>query len=163
MQIGDNDFFHLTYCTKVHPGCGWGELFGNLRALVPQLKARLAPERPFGLGLRLSNAESRELLAGDRLARFQDFLAQNNLYVFTLNGFPYGTLTRAAGEGGDLRPGLAGQHAPRLYPAAGGHPGPAVAGRHGGRHLHRAPVLPGLDQRPATPTPWRRSPTTWCA
>ena len=93
MQIGPDGFFHLTYCTKVHPGCGWPELFGNLRALVPRLKGRVAPEKPFGLGLRLSDAESRELLAGDNLARFQDFLAQNNLYVFTLNGFPYGTLT----------------------------------------------------------------------
>lgn len=93
MQFSPDGFFHLTYCTKVHPGCGWPELFGNLRALVPRLKGRLAPEQPFGLGLRLSDAESRELLAGNNLARFQDFLAQHNLYVFTLNGFPYGTLT----------------------------------------------------------------------
>lgn len=92
MQIGNDNFFHLTYCTKIHPGCGWDELFGNLRALVPQLKARLAPARPFGLGLRLSNDESRELLAGDRLAEFQEFLTRHRLYVFTLNGFPYGTL-----------------------------------------------------------------------
>jgi sugar phosphate isomerase/epimerase len=92
LQIGPDDFFHLTYCTKVHPGYGWEELSRNLHAYVPRLKARLAPTRPFGLGLRLSNAESRELLAGDQLARFQDFLARHNLYVFTLNGFPYGTL-----------------------------------------------------------------------
>jgi len=92
LQIGPDDFFHLTYCTKVHPGCGWEELFGNLRALVPQLKARLSPTRPFGLGLRLSNAETLELLAGDRLAGFQEFLARHDVYVFTLNGFPYGTL-----------------------------------------------------------------------
>ncbi len=92
MQLGNNNFFHLTYCTKVHPGSGWEELFGNLRALVPQLRARLAPTRPFGLGLRLSNAESQELLAGDRLARFLEFLALHRIYVFTLNGFPYGTL-----------------------------------------------------------------------
>ena len=36
MQIGPDGFFHLTYCTKIHPGRGWEELFGNLRALVPQ-------------------------------------------------------------------------------------------------------------------------------
>ncbi len=92
MQIGPDGFFHLTYCTKVHPGRGWPELFGNLQSLAPRLRARLAPERPFGLGLRLSAAESRELLAGDALARFQDFLAAQQLYVFTLNGFPYGNL-----------------------------------------------------------------------
>ena len=61
MQIGNANFFHLTYCTKVHPGCGLKELFGNLRALLPRLRGRLAPGKPFGLGLRLSDAESREL------------------------------------------------------------------------------------------------------
>lgn len=104
MQIGNDGFFHLTYCTKVHPGRGWEELFANLRALAPRLKARLAPERPFGLGLRLSNAESRELLAGDRLARFQDFLAAQQLYVFTLNGFPYGDLSGQPVKAGIFAP-----------------------------------------------------------
>jgi hypothetical protein len=93
MQIGSNNFFHLTYCTKVHPGCGWEVLLGNLRATVPRLQAHFAPARPFGLGLRLSDAESRELLSGDHLPRFRDFLSRHNLYVFTLNGFPYGDLT----------------------------------------------------------------------
>ena len=92
MQIDPDGFFHLTYCTKVHPGRGWEELFGNLQALVPRLRTRLAPGRPFGLGLRLSASESRELLAGDRLGRFQEFLSRHDLYVFTLNGFPYGNL-----------------------------------------------------------------------
>lgn len=42
------------------------------------------------MGLRLSAAECEEILAGDRLPAFQDFLATHGLYVFTLNGFPYG-------------------------------------------------------------------------
>jgi hypothetical protein len=91
VQIGPDGFFHLTYCTKIHPGHGWDELFRNLRAYVPQLKENLAPDRAFGLGLRLSAQESEELLARDRMARFQEFLAGNNLYVFTLNGFPFGS------------------------------------------------------------------------
>ena len=90
MQIGHDGFFHLTYCTKIHPTQGWEELFASIRECVPALKARLAPTRPFGLGLRLSAGESREVLAGDHLPRFQDFLDQHNVYVFTLNGFPYG-------------------------------------------------------------------------
>jgi hypothetical protein len=93
VQIGPEGFFHLTYCTKIHPGHGWEELFSNLCQYPPALKARLAPAQPFGLGLRLSAAECRELLSGDRLAEFQDFLDRQNLYVFTLNGFPYGDLT----------------------------------------------------------------------
>ena len=93
MQIGPEGFFHLTYCTKIHPGHGWEDLMANLNSYVPALKARLAPQQAFGLGLRLSSAESVELLNGDRLAEFQDFLDRHNLYVFTLNGFPYGDLT----------------------------------------------------------------------
>ena len=92
MQIGPDGFFHLTYC-RTHPGCGWKELFANLKRYAPALKTRLAPEAPFGLGLRLSAAEAGELLTVNRLAEFQDFLAAHNLYVFTLNGFPYGDLT----------------------------------------------------------------------
>ena len=93
MRIGPEGLFHLTYCTKIHPGHGWEELFGNLRRYAPALKARLAPAKPFGLGLRLSAMESRELLAEERLQEFQDFLSAHDLYVFTLNGFPYGDLT----------------------------------------------------------------------
>ena len=90
MQIGPDGFFHLTYCTKIHPSQGWDELFASIQAYVPTLKARLAPDRPFGLGLRLSAAESLELLAKDNLDKFREFLSRNDVYVFTLNGFPYG-------------------------------------------------------------------------
>jgi len=93
VQIGPEGSFHLTYCTKIHPGHGWEELFNNLRRYAPALKRKLAPDKPFGLGLRLSAAECVELLDGDHLAEFQDFLDIQNLYVFTLNGFPYGDLT----------------------------------------------------------------------
>jgi sugar phosphate isomerase/epimerase len=93
VQIGPEGFFHLTYCTKIHPGHGWKDLMANLHVYAPALKAGLAPARPFGLGLRLSAVESVELLNGNRLAEFQNFLDRHNLYVFTLNGFPYGDLT----------------------------------------------------------------------
>ena len=92
MQIGPDGSFHLTYCTKVQPGHGWEQLFANLRTLVPALKAGLAPTRPFGLGLRLAADEADELLAPGCLETFKNFLAAHDLYVFTLNGFPYGNL-----------------------------------------------------------------------
>lgn len=90
MQIGKDGLFHLAYCTKIHPCHGWEELFDSIRAYVPALKARLAPGKPFGLGLRLSATESLEILAHDHLDRFREFLARNEVYVFTVNGFPYG-------------------------------------------------------------------------
>lgn len=90
MKIDTNDGFHLTYCTNIHPGEGWQEVFSNLAEYVPTLKARLAPRKPFGIGLRLANVAARELLQGETLAQFQTWLTQKALYVFTLNGFPYG-------------------------------------------------------------------------
>ncbi|WP_437308338.1 metabolite traffic protein EboE [Sorangium sp. So ce388] len=52
----------------------------------------IAPgERPrCGVGLRLSARAAAELAAPAELEAFRDFLEQNGLYVFTLNGFPYG-------------------------------------------------------------------------
>jgi hypothetical protein len=85
---------HLTYCTNIHPGNGWPEVFANLRRHAPELKQRLSPQAPFGLGLRLSSMESRQLLVGDNLPRLRSYLDGAGLYVFTLNGFPYGSFHR---------------------------------------------------------------------
>ncbi len=89
MRLPERDL-QLTYCTNIHPS---GDLAGVLRDLdryaVP-LRARLAPDEAFGLGLRLSGEESRELLAPGQLAAFRAFLEARGLYVFTMNGFPYG-------------------------------------------------------------------------
>jgi hypothetical protein len=86
--VGDGQ--HLTYCTNIHPANGWAAVQESLRAHAPALKARLSPDAPFGIGLRLSGAESAELLSGDRLARFRSWLDAEGLYVFTLNAFPHG-------------------------------------------------------------------------
>lgn len=88
MRVGGGR--HLTYCTNIHPAVGWDAVQESLRAHAPALKARLSPDAPFGLGLRLSGAESSELLEGDRLARFRAWLDAEGLYVFTINGFPHG-------------------------------------------------------------------------
>lgn len=82
---------HLAYCTNIHPANGWEAVLRNLEGHAPALKARLSPHVPFGIGLRLSGAESAELLAGDRLRRFREWLDAEGLYVFTINGFPHGT------------------------------------------------------------------------
>jgi sugar phosphate isomerase/epimerase len=89
MEVGDG--LHLTYCTNIHPAVGWEAVQDSLRAHAPALKARLSPDAPFGIGLRLSGAESSELLEGSRLAEFRAWLDGEGLYVFTVNGFPHGT------------------------------------------------------------------------
>lgn len=89
MQVADG--LHLTYCTNIHPAVGWEAVLDSLRAHAPALKARLSPDAPFGIGLRLSGDESRELLADGRLDEFKGWLDAEGLYVFTINGFPHGT------------------------------------------------------------------------
>jgi hypothetical protein len=85
-----NHAWHLTYCTNIHPGETWTEVFRNLQHYLLPLKASLCPTAPFGIGLRLSDIASQQLLCGDALAQFQAWLAEHDLYVFTLNGFPFG-------------------------------------------------------------------------
>ncbi|MBI5214120.1 MAG: metabolite traffic protein EboE [Ignavibacteriae bacterium] len=84
-----NDY-HLTYCTNTHTGETWSEVFQSLKDYLPFIKSSVAPEQPFGVGLRLSNIASVQLLQGDLLNQFSEWLYENNLYVFTINGFPYG-------------------------------------------------------------------------
>ncbi len=80
----------LTYCTNIHPGESWPETRLTVENRVTRVKALLAPEAPFGVGLRLSARASEELGEGGELASFRDMLARNGLFVFTINGFPYG-------------------------------------------------------------------------
>ncbi len=81
---------HLTYCTNIHPAESWAEVRRNVETHVRAVKARICPERPFGVGLRLSASAAAELARPDELLRFREFLEREGLYVFTINAFPYG-------------------------------------------------------------------------
>jgi sugar phosphate isomerase/epimerase len=81
---------HLTYCTNIHAGETWAEVRANLERYVVAVKARVAPDRPFGVGLRLSAQAALALSEPRNLAAFREFLDGHGLYVFTINGFPYG-------------------------------------------------------------------------
>ncbi len=85
------DRFHTTYCTNIHPGENWDETFRSLKRYAVRVKEHVAPTTPFGIGLRLSNRASEELGAAEKLTEFRDWLDENQLYVFTMNGFPYGS------------------------------------------------------------------------
>lgn len=90
MKLATNDQLHLTYCTNIHPGETWSEVEHNVKQYITKLKTRLSPDQSFGIGLRLADIAARELLNGDNLAQFHSWLQEQDLYVFTLNGFPYG-------------------------------------------------------------------------
>jgi len=90
MNLG-NGLGHLTYSTLVHPGDTWDDMWQSLTTYVPQVKARVCPDAPFGVSLRLSNSSAETLAgsAGER-ERLKGFLADNDLYLYTVNAFPYG-------------------------------------------------------------------------
>ncbi len=82
---------HLTYSTLVHAGDTWEQMWASLQAYVPQVKARVSPDAPFGLCLRLSAASAETLVASAaERAALAGFLAEHDLYVFTVNAFVYG-------------------------------------------------------------------------
>ncbi|WP_194972383.1 metabolite traffic protein EboE [Aquiflexum lacus] len=85
---------HLTYCTNIHPGESWADTFENLKQYIPRIKKELSPNQPFGIGLRSSHEASLDLAKPENLADFKTWLRENNCYVFTFNGFPYGGFHR---------------------------------------------------------------------
>lgn len=88
MRISNH--FDLAYCTNIHPAKGWNEVRQSLAQHSLEFKRRLSPDRPFAIGLRLSNSECIELLEGSRLQEFAAFLKDSGLYVALLNGYVYG-------------------------------------------------------------------------
>jgi len=90
MDLG-NGLGHLTYSTLVHPGDTWTEMWDSLNRYVPLVKARVSPNKSFGVSLRLS-ASSVKTLTGDpgERERLKDFLKQHDMYLYTVNAFPYG-------------------------------------------------------------------------
>jgi len=80
----------LTYCTNIHAGRNWQEDFQQLKTHFPAVKAAVADGVPMGIGLRLSNVASLQLTDATTLEHFKQWLQDNQSYVFTMNGFPYG-------------------------------------------------------------------------
>jgi sugar phosphate isomerase/epimerase len=82
--------FNLTYCSNIHAGETWDEVFAALSTSLPQIRNLMSCEGAFAIGLRLSAAAARSLEDDKTLAAFRAFLDDGNYYVPTVNGFPYG-------------------------------------------------------------------------
>ena len=104
MRLAATGAPHLTYCTNIHPGETWAEVRDNITTYVRAVKARIAPDRPFGVGLRLSAAAAATLTVPTELEAFRALLEESGLYVFTINGFPYGTFHGTPVKEGVYRP-----------------------------------------------------------
>ncbi|OHE18547.1 MAG: xylose isomerase [Syntrophobacterales bacterium GWC2_56_13] len=83
----------ITYCTNIHPGESWGEIFSNIKTHVIAVRNAVSPNEPFPVGLRLSNRAAREM-NNDVSQRFQDWLEEKGCYIPTINGFPYASFHR---------------------------------------------------------------------
>src|SRR5579884_876644 len=81
---------HLAYCTNIHRGETWRETFDALQTHTLAVRRQVCPDKPYAIGLRLSNRAARELSEPSTLLAFQKWLEQNQCYVFTINGFPFG-------------------------------------------------------------------------
>lgn len=87
---------NLAYCTNIHPAETWQETLHALNTHVLAVRdlsianGDHLPSLPYPIGLRLSALAAQELLQQENLPAFQDWLSENNSYVFTINGFPYG-------------------------------------------------------------------------
>ena len=90
MRLRETPPLHLSYGLNVHPGETWSDVRASIQKSALAVRNRVAPGRPFALGLRLSQAAALELSAPGRMDEFKAFLAENNLYAPLINGFPYG-------------------------------------------------------------------------
>jgi hypothetical protein len=81
---------HFAYCTNIHRGDDWIETFASLEKYTLAVKERVSADRPYAIGLRLSDLASRQLSEPRTLDAFRRWLQQHHCYVFTINGFPFG-------------------------------------------------------------------------
>ena len=90
MDLG-NGLGHLTYSTLVHPADNWEQLWSSVQTYLPKVKARISPDQPFGVCLRLAAPTAAVLAANsDERKKLKWFLTDNDMYVYTANAFPYG-------------------------------------------------------------------------
>jgi hypothetical protein len=96
MIVQNQPQLHLTYCLNVHPGERWAANFAAIQQKATAIKERVAPDQWFGLGLRLSAEAAQDLSNPDLQGELLDFCAEQQMYPFTINGFPYGKFHQAS-------------------------------------------------------------------
>ncbi|MBU4460906.1 MAG: metabolite traffic protein EboE [Verrucomicrobia bacterium] len=90
MRIGVGSGPELVYCLNIHPGETWAENLHAIETQAAAVKSRIAPRRPFGLGLRLSALAARTVDVPVRLAAARARFDALGMHAVTINGFPYG-------------------------------------------------------------------------
>jgi len=80
----------LPYCLNIHRGERLDEVYQAIEQHACAVKARLAPDASYPLGLRLAATAAHELAEPEMRTAFADFLRQRNLVSSMINGFPFG-------------------------------------------------------------------------
>lgn len=80
----------LGYCTNVHPGADLARMRANLQWHALAVKRHVSPDQPMGVGLWFSANAARQLLQSGGVAELRDWLTEQGLLPYTLNGFPHG-------------------------------------------------------------------------
>jgi sugar phosphate isomerase/epimerase len=90
MRLARPELGQLTYCTNIHAGETWPDVLASLQSHLPEIKAATCPGKAFGVGLRLGASAIQALQDPAAFDELAAVLRDNDSYVFTINGFPYG-------------------------------------------------------------------------
>ena len=91
------DNSHLSWCLNIYPGESWAETRENVHTNAVKVRELLeansktlplVKQSGLGLGMRIANEAANELHGNT--AEFKKELEKLNLYVFTVNAFPFG-------------------------------------------------------------------------
>lgn len=85
-----NGLGRLAYNLGAHPHRTWAEARNALGGPVAAVKARVSPDAPMAIGLRLSECATEELAAPEARAELASILRAGGLRAITATGFPYG-------------------------------------------------------------------------
>lgn len=82
--------YPLAYCTNVHAGVDFAEMFANLSDWVPRVQDYRSQRGPMGIGLWFSERAVADAQQREPLQRLRDWLVARSLIPFTANAFPQG-------------------------------------------------------------------------
>ena len=104
MQLaGNGSLGHLTYCTNIHAAEHWQDVQAGLARHLPAIKRAISPDAPMGVGLRIAASAAQSLAQPTNFESLRALLGRD-FYVFTINGFPYGTFHGQRVKDGAYRP-----------------------------------------------------------
>jgi hypothetical protein len=85
MKIADT---HIGYCLNIYPGETAGDVARHIGLECPRVKTAVSPDADMGVGLWLAAEAARQLRPNPQVLAEQ--LADQGLYAFTINAFPFG-------------------------------------------------------------------------